>query len=202
MPSSFNSSFGTTVRASHIKQIINAWQGVASAGVPLALTSVNSNSAYAATIRNLGTGGALRVQNAAGSDLLVVNESGVTLSASLSSVTSLTLTQGTITSDLNVLSATSTWNSAGVTFTAWELNVTDTASAAGSLLIDLQVGGTTQFNVTKAGAVTTVGAISPSANDGAALGSATVSWADLFLASGGIINFANGDVTITHATDL
>ena len=44
--------------------------------------------------------------------------------------------------------------------------------------------------------------LTPGANDGNALGSAAVSWADLFLASGAVINFANGDVTITHATDL
>ena len=44
-------------------------------------------------------------------------------------------------------------------------------------------------------------AVRPSANDAAALGSATVSWADLFLASGGVINFNNGDVTVTHAAN-
>jgi len=42
----------------------------------------------------------------------------------------------------------------------------------------------------------------PSANDAAPLGSATVSWADLFLATGGVINWANGDVTITHSANL
>ena len=45
------------------------------------------------------------------------------------------------------------------------------------------------------------GAFRPSANDGAALGTATVSWSDLFLASGAVINFVNGDVTITHASN-
>lgn len=44
-------------------------------------------------------------------------------------------------------------------------------------------------------------AVRPSANDAAALGSATVSWADLFLASGGVINFNNGDVTVTHSAN-
>ena len=43
-------------------------------------------------------------------------------------------------------------------------------------------------------------AVLPSANDAAALGSATVSWADLFLASGGVVNFANGNLTMTHAS--
>lgn len=44
-------------------------------------------------------------------------------------------------------------------------------------------------------------AVLPSANNAAALGSATVSWADLFLASGGVINFDNGDVLVTHSTN-
>jgi hypothetical protein len=56
-------------------------------------------------------------------------------------------------------SLTDTWNSAGTTFTGIGLNVTDTASAAGSLLLDLQVGGSSKFRVTKAGVVTASGQI-------------------------------------------
>lgn len=41
--------------------------------------------------------------------------------------------------------------------------------------------------------------VKPSANDAAALGSATVSWADLFLASGGVLNFNNGQWVATHS---
>jgi hypothetical protein len=44
-----------------------------------------------------------------------------------------------------------TWNAAGTTFTAIKFNVTDTASAAGSLLMDLQVGGASRFSVGKSG---------------------------------------------------
>jgi hypothetical protein len=40
----------------------------------------------------------------------------------------------------------------------------------------------------------------PNANDGLQLGAATVSWADLFLASGAVTNYANGDYTVTHST--
>jgi hypothetical protein len=47
-----------------------------------------------------------------------------------------------------------TWNAGGTTFTAVKMNVTDTASAAGSLLIDLQVGGATKFKVSKTGVMT------------------------------------------------
>lgn len=51
-----------------------------------------------------------------------------------------------------------TWNTSG-TPTAIFLNITNTASNAASKLIDLQVGGTTQFNVTRAGLLTTNGNI-------------------------------------------
>ena len=50
---------------------------------------------------------------------------------------------------------TDTWNAGGTTFTAIKMNATDTASAAASMLIDLQIGGTTQFHVLKSGAVHT-----------------------------------------------
>lgn len=45
-------------------------------------------------------------------------------------------------------------------------------------------------------------AFSPSSNDGATLGSGTVSWSDLFLASGALINFANGNVVLTHSSGI
>lgn len=51
------------------------------------------------------------------------------------------------------------------------------------------------------GTVSFTGSISPNADDGAALGSTTTNWSDLFLASGGTINWANSDVTITHASN-
>lgn len=44
-------------------------------------------------------------------------------------------------------------------------------------------------------------ALSPFANDGNALGTSTLKWSDLFLASGAVIDFAAGDVTITHSTN-
>lgn len=58
---------------------------------------------------------------------------------------------------------TATWANAGTVFTGLQLNVTNTASAAGSLLMDLQVGGNSQFNIDKAGVVviTPLGATNP-----------------------------------------
>lgn len=48
-----------------------------------------------------------------------------------------------------IYSLVDTWNASGTTFTGIGLNVTDTASAAGSLLMDLQVGGVSRFRVDK-----------------------------------------------------
>ena len=47
-----------------------------------------------------------------------------------------------------------TWNDSLTTFTAIKMNVTDTASDAASLLMDLQVGTVSRFSVNKGGAVT------------------------------------------------
>lgn len=77
---------------------------------------------------------------------------GLTASGGLS-----TLAQGTLTADAHALSSTATWNNAGVTFTHWKANVTDTASAAASLLADLQVGGVSKWKVDKTGVVTQTG---------------------------------------------
>lgn len=43
--------------------------------------------------------------------------------------------------------------------------------------------------------------VAPATSDGAALGSTTLMWSDLFLASGAVVNFNNGDVTLTHSAD-
>jgi len=42
----------------------------------------------------------------------------------------------------------------------------------------------------------------PKSDDGAALGSTSLKWADLFLASGGVMNWNSGNVTLTHAANL
>lgn len=56
-----------------------------------------------------------------------------------------------------------TWNAGGVVFTAVKLNITNTASAAGSLLLDLQVAAVSKWKVDKTGAVTQAGALTVSA---------------------------------------
>jgi hypothetical protein len=71
----------------------------------------------------------------------------------------ITHTQGTITESLPLIVHTATWNSAPTTFVNFSSDVTDTASAAASKLIDLKVGGSSQFTVRKDGLTTVTGAI-------------------------------------------
>jgi len=52
------------------------------------------------------------------------------------------------------------------------------------------------------GLVTSASAFSPTANDGKALGTTSLSWADLYLASGGVLNWNNGNYTLTHSSGL
>lgn len=66
--------------------------------------------------------------------------------------------------------------------------------------------GSLHYQIMKAGTVTDVVTMSgtaymPTTSDGMTLGSTTKMWSDLFLASGGVINWNNGDVTATHSAN-
>ena len=73
--------------------------------------------------------------------------------AAAATFTTLDLAAGTITASDPVIDGSQTWNDAGVTFTALKVAITDTASAADSLLVDLQVGGSSVFNIRKDGSI-------------------------------------------------
>lgn len=60
---------------------------------------------------------------------------------------------------LPALSILPTWNTTGVVDAALLINATNTASGTASLLIDAQIGGTSQFKVDKAGNVTALTSI-------------------------------------------
>jgi hypothetical protein len=68
-----------------------------------------------------------------------------------------TLGGGTVTTSNPVINASQTWNASGTTFTGIKLNVTNTASAAASVLMDLQVGSASKFSVTPNGYLNFVG---------------------------------------------
>lgn len=48
-----------------------------------------------------------------------------------------------------VYNMTDTWNASGTTFTAIKMNITNTASAAGSMLLDIQLGGYSSAAISK-----------------------------------------------------
>jgi hypothetical protein len=100
---------------------------------------------------------------------------------------------------------TDLWTNVGTTYTSIKMNVTNTNSSATSKLMDLQVGGVSKFSVDKVGAVmaastvSTTGALLPAVDDGAALGSTTYKWSDLYLANGSTINWGTA-LTATHVS--
>ena len=91
-----------------------------------------------------------------------------------------------------------TWNNAGTTFTGIKYNVTDTASASGSLLMNLQVGGTSKFSVSKVGAVTAIGSVTGANGDGAISTGGVYAWSSGYIgfSSGTSFGNANADVLL------
>lgn len=83
-------------------------------------------------------------------DVLPINDTG-------SSETKKATAAAIVGKSIGALAAT--WNNALTTFKARVFNVTDTASAAASLLDDLQVGGVSKWSVRKDGAATAAGFI-------------------------------------------
>ena len=81
-----------------------------------------------------------------------------------------------------VYNMTDLWNSGGTTYDAIKMNVTDSASAAASRLMTLQVGSVDKSYITKAGLGYFAGG--------------------LLLAAATALTFGSSDVAVTHSTDL
>jgi len=97
----------------------------------------------------------------------------------------------------NIYDMTDTWNDGATVFTSIKMNVTDTASASGSKLIDLQVGSSSKFSADNSGAVTFNSAFTFPTTDGTSgqtlstNGSGTVTWSDVS------VFWGDGSSTIT-----
>lgn len=72
-----------------------------------------------------------------------------------------------------ISSMTDTWTNSGTTYTAVKMNVTNSASASASKLLDLQIGGTTIFAVNKSGAFQTTAPFSLQVADSTTTGGNT-----------------------------
>jgi hypothetical protein len=77
----------------------------------------------------------------------------------------------------------------------WYADDVTSGSEDGTLKIGVITAGTMADEIFINGS-----AIMPAANDELALGTAALQFSDLFLASGGIINWNNGDITWTHSS--
>jgi hypothetical protein len=82
--------------------------------------------------------------SAAGSMLMDLQVGGQS-TFQVDNVGALRLTGATVTTSNPILNITQTWNAGGVTFTGLKLNITATAAAADSRLVDIQLGGTSFF---------------------------------------------------------
>jgi hypothetical protein len=68
--------------------------------------------------------------------------------------------------------------------------------------IDFETANTINFYANNAKEMVLVeNSLTPGTSDGTALGTTSLMWSDLFLASGSVINLNNGNVTITHSSN-
>lgn len=95
----------------------------------------------------------------------------------------------------DIFAMVDTWNNGATTFTAIKMNVTDTDSAAGSLLMDLQVGGATKEKTSKAGDKTMTGIFRSLSR-----GSATVPALGMDNSEAGFWVPATGNIGVTIGT--
>lgn len=67
---------------------------------------------------------------------------------------------------------------------------------------DVNVGVISSTGLAVTGTATATTSFTPATSDGASLGTTSLQFSDLFLADGGVVNFNNGDLTLTHGTNL
>ena len=78
----------------------------------------------------------------------------------------------------------------------------DTELELNGTTIDMNGNVDISGTITNASSITSTGAVIPASSDGAALGSASNEWADLFVADAGVLNFGDDqEVTLTHVHD-
>jgi hypothetical protein len=168
------------------------------------LTDQNSNNTLMATSgHRLAFGDAGEYITGDGTDLSVISSGDIVLDPGGN----------------NVLPGSDSADSLGVAGTAWanlfvdaiDLNGQGNISMGGTGRIDLDADDDTSIRASADDVITfeaggsdrihlNASAFGPASNDGMALGVAGTAFSDLFLASGAVVNFNNGDVTMTHST--
>ena len=122
----------------------------------------------------------------------IASDAAIAMSkTALSDGTGLTLSTNTLNVDAAQTGITSAYN-ASLKVGRDADNLVDFATTDNKII--LRVEGVNEVELVQ-------NALSPVTSDGVALGTGSLMWSDLFLASASVINFNNGDVTITHAAN-
>lgn len=186
--------------------------GIAATDVQRAITEVSGDSAAIlakfpasstdnAIARYDGTTGSLQDSSVtitdAGALLPLTNDLAALGSATLS-WSDLFLALGAV---LNIANGNwaATHTSGILTVGTGDLRVTNNFTNAASVVT---VGGAQTLTSKQLTAATVNTSFTPTVNDDSALGSGTLSFSDLFLASGGVINIANGNWIATHTSGI
>lgn len=115
------------------------------------VTGTVANATYAVSAGSATTAGTVTT-NAQPNITSVGALTGLTVSGT-TNLGRTTVSSGTVTANTHALTVLQTWNNSSVQFSALEANIIDTASAANSLLFDLQVSSVSKFAVSKEGNV-------------------------------------------------
>ncbi len=175
-------------------------------------TSLGDNAAMGYT----ATEGLILTGQGSTNDVTIKNDADTAVISIPTGATGVTFA-GTVTSGGNILSDTDSTDDLGTTGVRWANLYVDDITATTSATIGTAniVGGTwtdssgaisfgnenlSTTGTLSAGA-TTVTSLLASSNDVGAIGASGTAFSDLFLASGGVVNFNAGDVTLTHASN-
>lgn len=134
----------------------------------------------------------------------VTTANGISGSVATATTTpAITLTLGAIT-PTSVNGNTISTGTGTLSLSTFTLTVAGNASISGTNTGDQTLAGLGGANaaLSNLASVAINTTLLPQTNDVPALGSATLSFSDLFLASGALINFANGDSVITHSSGI
>lgn len=137
---------------------VNEWNvdNITLDGNTLSTTNANGNF----VIDTNGTGDViLSGSSTVGDNLFKINDGSVDRFIVDSFSGAIDISSPTLSASDTLLNISTTWNNAGATFYGIDLDVTNTASASTSRLLNLSVGGTDKFNVDLDGNVYVAGGI-------------------------------------------
>lgn len=156
---------GSVTNDAQLKRAGADWTGFTAKTVPVGADTLLMEDSAASNAKKTLTIGTLFNEAAA-----VVGIGGAASGAKLH------VKQGTITSAESAIKCEVVWNNGAVTFEGFSFDVTtNTASAAGSLLANLKIGGTSQWKVDKTGATTQLGGITATTIAGTTITGTTIS---------------------------